>query len=408
MITIDPNTFEIYIPQSYLSLTTGTIYSMDTNAFRLDVKTLLASEDGMVYPDAIAHNTEYTIAGVTYARSFAILTPYTAKFEDLQYTCILEGSNNNIWDVLGGILVQNQAQVVPTNSAGLVVITAEAGAVAIADAVWNKDIITSPSPGSAGGVLNNTRFLERKVFVDPELIPVGDGTAGSPFNNIGDAIDLAELKSIKTIVVFSEVTLDRNLKNFKIVGVGTPTINCGGNDLKNSEFSHCTMKGTYINSITVQESVLADGFELNGFFENCGLAGDFVCQTGAVTLMKDCANLVQSITVDMNSGGASQINFTGYSGSIVIDNCDNVADVVHIGFLEGLATINASNTLGSIIIGGIGRVVDNAGGSAIDTTGLAENLIWDKDISGYVTDGKAGYELQIARLKAALAASLSA
>jgi len=34
--------------------------------------------------------------------------------------------------------------------------------------------------------------------------------------------------------------------------------------------------------------------------------------------------------------------------------------------------------------------------------------VWDKDISGITTEGKAGNELQIARLKAALAAALSA
>lgn len=33
----------------------------------------------------------------------------------------LEGSNNNIWDVENGILNQNQVQVIPTNSAGLIV-----------------------------------------------------------------------------------------------------------------------------------------------------------------------------------------------------------------------------------------------------------------------------------------------
>lgn len=34
--------------------------------------------------------------------------------------------------------------------------------------------------------------------------------------------------------------------------------------------------------------------------------------------------------------------------------------------------------------------------------------VWEKDISGILTDGQAGYELQIARLKAALAAALNA
>lgn len=118
-ITIDRLTQIIHIPQADLTWVSGTIYELDTNWFRLQLKAIEASEEGMPWPDTHTHNTEYTVAGVTYARAFQIVAPYSVEFEDGQYTVKLTGSNNNIFDVDAGILVQNQVQVIPSNSAGL-------------------------------------------------------------------------------------------------------------------------------------------------------------------------------------------------------------------------------------------------------------------------------------------------
>lgn len=159
MLTIDwGNTYKIQVPQSYLTLISGTLYELDTDQFRLDLKALEASEDGMPFPKTHDHNTQYTIAGVTYSRSIEILAPYSVEFEDGAYSVRLTGSNNNIWDIQSGILVQNQVQVIPTNSAGLVVVSAGASASVIADAVWDKDISGFTVDGKAGTELQIARL----------------------------------------------------------------------------------------------------------------------------------------------------------------------------------------------------------------------------------------------------------
>jgi len=114
-------TYIINIPISYLNLVSGTFYTLDTDQFRRDLKALEASFSGMAEPRTHDHNTEFTVAGTTLARSIKIIPPYSVKFEDGQYSVQLTGSNNNIWSVGEGILFQNQVQVIPTNSAGLVV-----------------------------------------------------------------------------------------------------------------------------------------------------------------------------------------------------------------------------------------------------------------------------------------------
>jgi hypothetical protein len=110
------------VPQADLSPVSGTLYTLDTNQFRLDVLALLDDEDYIWMATAYTHNTEVTVAGVTYARTIEFINGYSVEFEDGQYTVRLEGSNNNIFSVQDGILVQNQVQVIPTNSAGLIVV----------------------------------------------------------------------------------------------------------------------------------------------------------------------------------------------------------------------------------------------------------------------------------------------
>ena len=121
-ISIDRVTNVISVPQSDLTFVSGTFYRLDTRLLWEELKQIEASEEGIIFPDTQVHNSEYTVAGATYAESIQIIPPYSIEFTpDTQYTVELINSNNNIFDVGNAILVQNQVQVIPTNSAGLVV-----------------------------------------------------------------------------------------------------------------------------------------------------------------------------------------------------------------------------------------------------------------------------------------------
>lgn len=171
MITIDwGNTYVIDIPQSFLTLLSGTIYELDTDIFRKELKTLEASEIGIVFPDTHTHFTEITIAGIAYARAISIIVPYSVEFEDGQYTVILRGSNNNIWDVQGGILQQNQVQLVPTNSAGLInnqTGVSNAAAELIAGKVWDLLTADHTNAGSFGKAIEiiNQGVKDGSIFI---------------------------------------------------------------------------------------------------------------------------------------------------------------------------------------------------------------------------------------------------
>lgn len=158
MITVDWGTKIINIPKADLTVVAGTLYELDTNQLRLTLKGLEDDDDGMAFERITRHNTEVTVAGVTYARTIEIINNYKLKFEDGQYSVRLTGSNNNFFDIQNNILVQNQVQVIPTNSAGLQSVVSGSGVteqdkVDIANEVWSTSA-TNPVVGSFGEVLS--------------------------------------------------------------------------------------------------------------------------------------------------------------------------------------------------------------------------------------------------------------
>ena len=174
-LSLDPATKVITIPKADLTPVSGTLFSLDTDTFRKDVNSLLSSEPYIWLPTAYAHNTEVTVAGTTFARTIEFINGYSVEFDDSsgtdQYSVRLEGSNNNIFDIQNGILVQNLVQVIPTNSAGLIVTQAvQSGAAAeIADAVWEAAVATyQGNPSSEMGAY----ILQQLAKVDQVLIDV--------------------------------------------------------------------------------------------------------------------------------------------------------------------------------------------------------------------------------------------
>ena len=155
-ISIDWGSRIITVPQGDLTLISGTLYELDTNWFRLALKDLEDSAEGMVNPDTHRHATEVVISGVTYARFFELINGYTVTFDPNDpYTVRLSGTNNNIADVMSP--GHHHTSLLSANSAGLVVITGGGvtppTAQQVADAVWNDTLIQHASAGSTGEAL---------------------------------------------------------------------------------------------------------------------------------------------------------------------------------------------------------------------------------------------------------------
>lgn len=197
-ISIDYGTKVISVPQADLTLVSGTIYRCNTETqFRQIVNALMASAEGMPFDTPINHNTEVVVAGVTYARTIELINNYTVQFTpDSQWTVILEGSNNNIFDVENGILVQNQVQVIPTNSAGLQVVTTGSGLSAAQD---QKLTETHAELVNIEGSLDHSAMMKL----------IGAALAGKLSGAGGTTITIRDMNDTKDRIV-AEVDSDGN------------------------------------------------------------------------------------------------------------------------------------------------------------------------------------------------------
>jgi len=251
-----------------------------------------------------------------------------------------------------------------------------------AETLLSYDINNLGLSDTFGGMIKEQlhilEHLERMVWIDTERAEVGDGTQSFPFNDLTTAIDYAESEGINKLKVYADITLDRQLKNFLIDGVGTPTIDTNGQDLSKSEFLHCKMEGTYTGTIIVQESVLLNGFNLNGFFETCGLAGDLTCVDGSSVLLTQCISLIAGTgrpTISMNATGTTQLSIRKNGGGMTIKDCNQVTDAVTVEVSEGALTFDSSCSDGEMVARGDCELIDETTGATV-LNQTSPNLVW--------------------------------
>lgn len=334
-------------------------------------------DDGLWAPQILDHTNPKTLAGATYAAFDEIINGYTIQFTGTLTRVNLEGSNNNIVDVL----ISNGVTVVPSNSAGLQLVSVGSG-------------LLPSEQQQLADIHENTERLRKSIFIDTTLVATGDGSQRTPFNNITDAVDAAEADDIRDLIVYSDIVIDRQLKNFRIHGVGTPTVDCNNQNLAGSEFLHCAMDGAYTGSITVQESLLKNNFWLNGYFERCGLAGDLFCVDGGNVLVTGCMSVIPGLgrpTISMNGAGTSQLSVRDNNGGLTIKDCNNALDKVTAEVNVGSLTFDSSCTNGEMVARGVCKFIDQTNGASVtDETikpsearevhrGMYNKSWWDKN-----------------------------
>ena len=133
MISINWSTKVITIPQADLTPISGSLYELDVDDFRLVLKDIEDSAEGMAFPDTHRHSTAATLSGVTYARIIEIINGYTLTFEDTgtPYVVRCVGANHNLADVK----TVNNVSLIVGNAAGLIT-----GSGMTAGEVWGKAI----------------------------------------------------------------------------------------------------------------------------------------------------------------------------------------------------------------------------------------------------------------------------
>lgn len=351
-ISIDWATKIISIPKAdttLLQLNPIEIRELDLDAFRLALKSLEDSREGMPFLDTHRHNTTVTIGGVTLARVIEIINGFTITFENGAYAVNLAGANSNVGDVLN----LNTVQVRSANSAGL---------------IQTREIEHASFEGAVH--LDVTNGVAGTVY------PIG--TPGDPVNNLADMLLIRAVRGFQRVHVMGNLTIPSgdytNLifegqtpeKTTLTVDAAAIMVGCEfeqallvGTLDGASRIEHCWLGAVTFVSATVHDSILIT-------------TSPVVLSGGDDVFFLDCySGIAGSGTPVIDMGGSGQrLQMRNYTGGIKLINKTG-ADKVSIDLNSGHVILDATVTAGEILIRGVGKLTDNSGpGATVDAEDL--------------------------------------
>ena len=369
--TVDWGQKEITVYQADLTHLSGDSYELDTEAFKIELRELEASEAGQVHPDILNHNTSVTLDGIDYARIIEIINGYTITFEEKAspYKVFLKGSNNNILTVtnLGTV------QVAPNNSAGLINIT-EVQHDVFAGYVW-----VDQANGTAG-----TTY--------PAATPL------SPVDNFTDAVAVAASRGLDAIKVIGNATLGSgdNVAGYRVVGqnaaLSTITINTAAN-VTNCEFTSATISNSVLDGNNlIKECAVSNLTYVEGILYNCTLSDNIQIASASDTYLIDCKSGCVGLgasdlpKIDL-SGGETHLAIRNWSGPIKVISSTNAATTACIDVTSGATVIiDSTVTAGEITVRGSAKIIHTQTGTESIVHDTTEAGVWAQ--SDALTTGK--------------------
>lgn len=268
----------------------------------------------------------------------------------------------------GTFYISGDIEVVHTQTGNEVIYDKTTGSPAD---IWNhSDRTLTEAPGlteAQNTVLMMTKYQNKAVYVDTEALVNGDGSATSPYDNVKDGADFAEANGIKIVYLYGDVIIDRSVKNFTVIGIGNPLVNCNDKNLQNMQFIGCRLTGSYTDSIKAEKCFLMDGFEVNGRFKDCVIQNNLIGGNNSYTIMYDCFS-DNTAHVSLNASGTSVFKIIGFQSPLVISDVNANNDEIEIHMDKNKLTLESTCTDGKIKISGLYDLEDNSTGSAITET----------------------------------------
>lgn len=354
----------ISIPKSDLTLLQSTpieIRELNLNAFRLELKNIEDSEEGIPFPTTHNHNQPVTVGGVTLARVVELINGYTVTFEDGQYAVNLAGANSNVGDNIN----LNQVSVRASNSAGLVQ-TRE-----IEYASFNNAVNIDTGSGFSGTVYPN-------------------GTRVQPVNNLADALLIAEARGFFEIHLLSNLTITTgaNVDGIKFSADNWLTVTVqNGASVTEAEFERVSlygvMSGTWnvLTDCWVYDITNFSGWVRGGSIGSVSLAVGTGTEVAGQSFFDNIVPLIPGLTSTLVMNTNVQVSFTQCADIVTIENMTAGA-TLNFGMMGGHLTIDNSCTGGTIEVDGVGVLVNNSGVS-IDQSGLTNaHTVWDHLVEG--------------------------
>lgn len=352
-ITVDWANAIINVPRDDMPLVQSTpteIRELNLNDFRLTLKALESSLEGMGFQKMLDHYTAIQVGGVELAHVLILLAPYTVTFEDGQYAVNLVGANSNVGDRVN----VNQVSVRSANSAGL---------------AQTSDIEYASFNGA--------------VHID--TVNGNDAWKGNdqfPVKTVERALEVMVYRGFKEMHFTGELTIGGTADFEGCIIRGTNRLSCilyveSGANVNHCLFEHLTLSGTLDHYALIKECVVGDltyveadihGCELQGILTIAGSEGleVFNCYSGR-------KGPVDPAILDMDgpNTGAKNVAIHNWSGHMRVRN-------MTAGFLgisaSGSCHIRLENTCtgGFIHIMGNAKLINQSAGSTVRTNYMTD------------------------------------
>lgn len=352
-ITINWTTRVIDVPKVDTSLVQSSpteIRQLDLNAFRLELKSLEASSQGIPFLDTHGHTAPVTVGGVELARTVEIINGYTVTFEDGQYGVNLVGANSNVADVTN----VNQVSIRSQNSAGL----------------------------TFSSAINSQSFLDAAVYLDAEIGLSGTafprGTPSDPVNNLADALAIATRERLRKFKIRGIITLPQAYEGYTFEGLvsqSTACLHLNSQSVDGSAFQNLEITGNGSGVATITDCKIDTLSGVSGRFIECVNNGVILPGGNTVTSLKRCNSELKEgediVSIDLAATEAD-CNIVDYQGTVLIKNCNTSTETVLIALTAGSVVLDETNTAGTIVIQGVGSVEDSSAGATVITTSLID------------------------------------
>jgi hypothetical protein len=204
------------------------------------------------------------------------------------------------------------------------------------------------------------------------------GTPQYPVNNIDDAKTIGAAVGLNKLLVTgtaSFVTGD-TLTGWELEGVNPSDQHChtfGGGTLTDCTIRNLHTSGPLYGDSTLTNCRMGSISQLSGVVRDCILdSGTTTLSTSGVVIMSDCLAGASSTAPSINCNGTGQVIVRGFHGAVTIKSKTGGSGN-SIDLASGLVTIDPTCTGSTTVVRGIGALVNNTGGMAVDASALNES-----------------------------------
>jgi hypothetical protein len=251
------------------------------------------------------------------------------------------------------------------------------GTYAIITLSTSASIVEGLSAAAVSGQIADIHGqVRRAIYINTAALVNGNGYQQTPYNNWTDGVDDAEANGLQVLYLEDDATVDRQLKNFEIYGIDLPSLTLNGQIMDGSVLRLVAIDGTQggTGSLILFDCQMTNVTDFNGAGSLIGAVGTIAFRNGGNSILNQLVPFTTgNVTLDFTLGGAAtNVEANNVSGDYTITNMDNAGDTLHLAMNHGEVTIDASCTLGTIKLTGSAKLINNSGGTTVDSKALIQ------------------------------------